>query len=70
MHDLRKSVRRKSLPMVCLPKKRKVVSSKLGDGLPEENKEAEKRKSFDPFVDVYYDCEVTDCQDCKELELL
>ena len=51
-------------------KKRKEVLSKLESDMPEENKETEKRKGFDPFVDVYFDCAVVDCQDCKELELL
>ena len=53
-----------------LPNKKKAVSSKLEDGMPEENKETEKKKSFDPFGDVYYDCAVPGCQDCKDLELL
>merc|ERR1719341_617021 len=52
------------------PKKRKEMLSKLDNDMPEENKETEKGKSFDPFVYSYYDCAVADCQDCKELELL
>ena len=74
---LKKSVRKKSvpikfksLPIENLPKKKKAVSSKLEDGMQEENTGTEKKKSFDPFVDVYYDCAVPGCQDCKELELL
>jgi len=72
---LERSVRQKSVPLKfksstieCEPKKRKKVSNKFEDDKPEENKET--GMGFDPFVDVFYDCAVPDCQDCKELELL
>jgi len=72
---LKRSVRKKSVPLKfksstieCEPKKRKKVSNNLEDDKPEENKETET--GFDPFVDIFYDCAVPDCQDCKELELL
>ena len=73
--SLKRSVRKKSVPLKfksstieCEPKKRKKVSNNLEDDKPEENKETET--GFDPFVDIFYDCAVPDCQDCKELELL
>jgi len=72
---LKRSVRKKSVPLKfksspneCEPNKRKKISNKLEDDKPEENKETET--GFDPFVDIFYDCAVADCQDCKELEML
>jgi len=73
--DRKRSVRKKSVPLKfksspneCEPNKRKKISNKLEDDKPEENKETET--GFDPFVDIFYDCAVADCQDCKELEML
>jgi len=75
MLNLKRSVRKKSVPLKFKslpsegePKKMKNVSNKLEDGKPGENNKTET--GFDPFVDVFYDCAVADCQDCRELELL
>ena len=62
---LRKSVRNRSFPSRFKSLKER---KELEDDMPEEIRETGKRKTFDPFVDFYYDCAVPDCQDCKELE--